>query len=419
MEETITTYINLLNITLDKSNTENISSVIFKEKEKYAKARAEEKEHLKKLLIQIGKSAKAADHVARASEIIDEKAAEFEDKTGLTKLDCTILSLAIGLQLLRQYFQPKLFLPNERLSDKEAAGKHEYSKDERGKAYYNPSLEEILLKPVPFDVIDGADGKLKNSGSLGHRGKTLGHDPLLGLVVGTANIATSTVTITNGSFHYESYHVRTNDSNRDSFAEHADNIKVLKHTIDKILYNTGGDGRLKVTAAFFKEIEHLKSDVYSKKSLPLPILTSISPKLASLLAEYGFDCANIIYVTKILTVASTQALLAAGVNYFIALLHGMFYDESIDERLYQVRTKKIICYSNAIAQSINLRVCGMHIYKQDYIKALESFDLGGTCLAIYNLVTSNDFINTVRHEFVIGSYEKEFNNIINGEITYS
>lgn len=61
----------------------------------------------------------------------------------------------------------------------------------------------------------------------------------------------------------------------------------------------------------------------------------------------------------------------------------------------------------------------MHIYKQDYIKALESFDLGGTCLAIYNLVTSNDFINTVRHEFVIGSYEKEFNNIINGEITYS
>ena len=190
-------------------------------------------------------------YVYHAPERISELAKEFENKTKLTGQDVSILFIAIGLQIIRQFLQEKISLPEERPDDQTAAGKHKYSKEERNKEYYNPSLSEILYKPVPFDVIDGSNKKFEESGKFKHRGKTLGHDPLLGLIFGTANIATATVTLTHGKFNYESYHVKTNERNRDGFAERADTVKVFEYTMDKIVNDTGGDGRKRVAASLF------------------------------------------------------------------------------------------------------------------------------------------------------------------------
>ena len=280
-------------------------------------------------------------------------------------------------------------------------------------------MKDITDKPVPFDVIDGSAGRLTGGGSLRHRGKTVGHDPLLGLIVGTANIATATVTIAEGKFKYNSYHVRTNERNRDSFAENASTALVMHYTIDKVVNNPtdkyGDTGREKVQAAFVQEVKHLASDVYSKDSLPLPILSSISPELASRLADYGFDCANVLYVADQLRIASKQAGYAIFINFIISLFHGLFYDgkTEMDKKLYEVRTRKIVMYSNIVASAVNLGACGLAAYRGDYKAAYENLDLGGIAVTVYRIITDTKFINQVRKEFVIGGYRKEIDSILN------
>lgn len=74
-----------------------------------------------------------------------------------------------------------------------------------------------ITNPVPFDANVGANGALSGGGKMGHRVTAIGHDPLLGLIFGTANIATSTLT----TMTFDSYHIYTNDNNRDYFRNHA------------------------------------------------------------------------------------------------------------------------------------------------------------------------------------------------------
>ena len=372
-----------------------------------------------KLLKVLDATAKTTYIVNNTPHIIEDLAEEFEEKTTLTRADVAVLFVAIGLQLLRQYMQEKLSAPGERPGDQEAAGKHNWIKEPRAKRYYHPTLKEIKGKPVPFDVMDGANGKMKGSGSLKHRGKTVGHDPLLGLIIGTANIATSTVTIAEGKFQYNSYHVRTNERKRDSFAENASTALVMYYTIDKVVHNTkdkdGVDGREIVRESFLKEVEHLVSDAFSKDSLPLPILSSISPEFASKLADYGFDCANVIYVADQLSIAIKQANYAIFINYIISLFHALFYDgkTEMDRKLYEVRTRKIVMYSNIVASALNLGVCGLAAYHGKYKEAYENLDLGGIVVTVYRIITDTNFINQVRKEFVIGGYKAKINDILN------
>lgn len=134
--------------------------------------------------------------------ILDDLDKQFCEKTGLNSEEVALMFFAVGLQIARQYLLTKF---PKRLSDKEAAKKVKGKKEEhsnRKHRYYNPSLEEIKSNPVPFDANIGSNGNLKGGGKMGHRVTTLGHDPILGLIFGTANIATSTLTTSSFlSFH--------------------------------------------------------------------------------------------------------------------------------------------------------------------------------------------------------------------------
>lgn len=103
-----------------------------------------------------------------------------------------------------------------------------------------------------------------------------------------------------------------------------------------------------------KEITHLKSDIYSTRSLPFPIISTIDPKLSSNLADYGIDAGNLLDVGK-------QAGYAALINFMIGCLHRLCLsinnnsDEfKMDNKLYEVRTRKILLLSNLLASSSNL-----------------------------------------------------------------
>ena len=138
--------------------------------------------------------------------IIEDIENDFKRATKLQDADIAFLFCAVALQCLRQYL---LTQRTVRMDDQAAARAVEGEKEisNRSHRLYNPGLEEIITNPVPFDAIKGGKqyGALEGFGRLGHRGATPGHDPLAGLVFGTANIATSTLT----NWRMESYHIYT------------------------------------------------------------------------------------------------------------------------------------------------------------------------------------------------------------------
>lgn len=338
-------------------------------------------------------SEKIEQAVAEFNDRYNEIETQFKDKTGIVnKKDLTFLFLAIALQCIRQYVLTSFTLREERLDDKSAA-KQVKGKDKehslRSHRYYNPSLEEIVTNPVPFDANIGANGVLSRGGTLKHRVTAIGHDPILGLVFGTCNIATST--ITNSSF--DSYHVTTKNK-KDFINQHADTITVLNKTIHKLLHE-GMEGKIKVATSLSKEIIHLKSDINSKYSLPLPIISSVDPKLTSKLADYGLDMANAVTFGK-------QIGYSVLINFLISTIHKLFYDDKKDdEELYCVRTRKILLYSNIIASSSNV------IYSA-ITKDISKLDIGGLIVTLYRLISDTKFIAQIKYEYITNQLNKKY-----------
>lgn len=328
------------------------------------------------------------DVIKNTDSILDDLDQQFSEKTGLTKTDCIFLFSAIGLQIARQYLVTKF---PERMDDQTAAKNtfgHKVEHSDRHHRYYNPSLDEIKTNPVPFDANIGANGALSGGGNMGHRVTAIGHDPILGLIFGTANIATSTLTTSS----FESFHIYTNSNKRDYFKNRARTELVLSYTVDKML-NQGNEGKTIVAWSLLKEIVHLCSDVNTTNSLPLPFVSAINSELASDLASYGFDMANVANIGK-------QASYAMLINSIIAMIHRLFClsNDETDRKLYEVRTRKILSYSNLIASSSNIAVVAI-------TENTKLLDLGGLAVTIYRLITDTKFIRQVKQDFIFGSYK--------------
>lgn len=328
--------------------------------------------------------------LVNTESILNELDEKFEKTTGLNQIDSKILFIAIGLQVIRQYcitaFPP-------RLDDQTAAKKtfgHSEEHSNRKHRLYMPSLEEIITNPVPFDANIGANGALAGGGKMGHRVTAIGHDPILGLLFGTANIATSTLTTAN----MQSYHIYTGEvgnTRRDVFRCKADTAKVIKYTADKLI-NGGEEGRLIVATSLCKEIIHLKSDINTINGLPLPIMSIFSTQIAADLVSYGFDMSNSLNVGK-------QAIYAQLINVIVAMIHRLFFTgiSESDKLLYEVKTRKIITYSNVVASSSNLEVTAI-------TKDFKRFDLGGLAVILSQLITNKRFIREVKEQFIFGSF---------------
>lgn len=378
-------------------------------------------------------------------ELEDEINEEFARVTKLTKLDISFLFLATALQCCRQYLLTNF---KERLNDQDAANdaKEELkSKNEKEFAeyegtftreeklniknhLYNPTLEEIVKNKVPFDINFGAKEIGSDISKFGHRFSVLGHDPILGLIVGTANIATRTIT----DYKFQSYHVQFGINKvgtvqdkitcnaqtklvfkyckRKMFDEGSDLKELLKKEEDPInLFNEGSNGKLKIAVSLIKEIIHLKSDVRSTQSLPIPFISLKDPELAKQLSDYGFDAENIATVGK-------QATYSIMINSIIKMLHRLFYNQEKDINLdlYQVRTRKILLFSNLIATTSNVLIVaigasiGAASSNPDLVKnSLKKLDIGGFMVTMYRLVSDSNFILKIKQEFLENKlYEK-------------
>lgn len=322
-----------------------------------------------------------ASNVAHNIEtIIQESDDKFNDETSLNKTDWAFLALCVGFQVARQFFLTSF---EARLSDQEAAkltSGHEKETSNRKHRLYHPSLEEIISNPVPFDAMMGSSKFNANLSGKTHR-YIPGHDPILGYIVGTINILTSTVT----GFDSQSFHVKTGfdrlDRARDCLHSKADNGKILIYTKNRI-FNEGTDGLSAFAAALLKEHIHLKSDLKTSESLPLPIVSSVDVGLAQALSSYGLDMLNVQTIGK-------QAFGAIIINLVISMLHRLMMPKNAVVETYKAKTKKIIAYSNAIATAGNVAYASL-------TKNWNKLDVGGSLVTIYNIVTTSNFITDLQ-----------------------
>lgn len=212
-----------------------------------------------------------------------------------------------------------------------------------------------------------------------HRYRTLGHDPIFGWIFGTANIMTNSLTKTN----FETYQVK--------------NMCMVRHyplgvagMVEKAIEYSVDDSKL-LAVSVARQAIHFGSDYFTKQGLSVPGLSMMNDNLImKMTAKWNIDMFSI----------TRGATVSIFINQLIAMIHRLFFDGNteMDKKLYEVRTRKILSYSNLIVTSSNIAVVAI-------TKDMTKLDVGGIAVTIYRLITDTKFVRQVKEEFIFGSYK--------------
>ena len=390
----------------------------------------------------VDESYRVADVAHHARLILDDIDREFERQTGLDGKDLAFLFLAVGLQLARIVIM-------QRLSKIEKAGSgnrnektlHEFQ-DRLMKNYYNgvqadeklyyasldhivsthgvpydateyltkDSLTKLLGKNVSwnFDLEGLVTGNLSLFKGANHRFSTLGHDPVLGLVFGTGNIMTNTITCVRdanaagafGMHILKSNHViYTSEYKRPKISIYASTIQMLEEAIRRTINEPSA-----FAAALIKQIIHIGTDLYTPCGIQIPVSNLVLSK------AYVQKFTKYISMGDLIKIGAS-AKIADFINTLISAIHFLLDppEEYLSQDLYAIKTKKIIMYSNVIASASNVIEVGIKMALDDKL-AIKDLDIGGLIVTIHRLLTDTKYIHAIKEEFVIS----EFNKLIRG-----
>lgn len=309
-----------------------------------------------------------------APAVIEDLDRSFKEKTKLAASDIKLLFLCTAFQCARQYI-----LTNNEFRISAAQGDQLASEvwDHTVGSLVPPSWKEILFQSVPYDAIQTGSHVCDSTGLSGitHRYRTLGHDPVLGWIFGTANIMTNALTKTD---FVTTYQVK-------------DNVIIRHYPMGTIgMLNRAADYAQKdpmlLSAAAARQAIHFGSDYFTAQGLPVPLVATVNNDLAKTMILKGhIDMWSI----------TRGAVLAALINQLIAVVHRLFYDEQRDgsETLYEIRTRKILSYSNALASGSNVLVAA-------FSKDLSKLDVGGMVVTLHRLISDYKFIQDVKRDFL-------------------
>lgn len=349
----------------------------------------------------------------------------FEQKTSIKKHDWPILILATGLQLLRIYLLPKY---EEKIKDENRiehddsemkdyckneknkyAEEHENWKSKKSEKYR--SWQSIVFEKVPYDATAGSPKNNINMHGGQHRVKALGHDPILGWIFGVCNIITDTITVA-PEYKYGEKKIRIpylktyNVQMKGNFCW---TDKVPTYTIFKNSIESINEDKHRLPAAIFAQGLHLTSDKYSTLGLPIPFLSLIDADKAYEIYKNGYDYLDLKHDIQIPLRTFSSVAQAILINKIISLIHMFFYNPQVDpdQKLYSVRTRKIVLYSNIIATTSDVIRTAIRASVGDKT-AWKDFDLGGFFVTLYRLCTDVAFIQQVQEEFIFREWEKIF-----------
>ena len=348
-------------------------------------------------------SMRVAEVAHNSEKIMREIERDFSSTTNITNpTDMAFLSVAIALQCLRWFLLNKLTERTPEGSNKFEDWAHKLQKKVFGEQtpvpdpspkfnpnfcnYHVPFEKIISTFSVPYDAIAGTkafdvSGDGGGLSAHSHRYRTLGHDPMLGFVFGTANILSSTLT----NWQFRTFFV----SSSNKVISNASTIEMFAKVTDRVAHEPKALG-----AAVIKQGLHIVSDVYTTNGIPIPIVQTLSPQMAQQLGEYGLDTGGLLK-------AAGSAKIASLIDSLIAAVHGLYYDESkcsIHE--YEVRTRKILTISNSIAEGSNILATAI-------TGDIKNLDIGGLIYTFSRLLKDIDFITEIKKEYMGSSFNQK------------
>lgn len=363
--------------------------------------------------------------VKEYGENLDRIDYEFKQLTKLQDSDAAFVFGATAFQILR------IILIN-RLTKIELAGKGslETSLKDLQKKIFDPldktpgenrplyaSKHHILTnRGVPYDATSFADFNNDMFKGANHRFGTLGHDPLLGLIFGTANIMTNTITCPpiNSIFKGidlfpKTFNVTYDIGGKNPHIVSADPFGVSARFLTPLMLASAANRILvepdAAAAALIKQIIHIGTDLYTPMGIQLPFANLILDKATT---ERLTSYVNMGDIVKV----GGQAAAAIAINWLVAALHGcsLFNKDDGTEfcsEMHQVRTKKILLISNSIATSSS-------VIQAAITKNPRNLDIGGAAVLIYRLFTDTKFISKLKQEFMTSELAKVYDQRVQG-----
>lgn len=311
----------------------------------------------------------------QAGYVLDKIDRDFKEKTKLASSDVVFLFLCTSLQCARQYL-----LTNDKFRLTAVQG--DTLVEGTIAKLTPPTWEDVLFQSVPYDAIRTGP-HISDTGLAGttHRFRTLGHDPVLGWIFGTANIMTSSLTKTD----FVTYQISSNT--------------IIRH------YPNGTPGMLNRTVGYAqndpmllaastaRQAIHFGSDYFTKQGLPVPLIATVNNDLAKTMITKGhIDMWSI----------TRGAALSALINQLIATIHRLLYNPERDgsESMYEVRTRKILSYSNTLAMGSNVIVTA-------FTKNLSKLDVGGAMVTLYRIISDYKMIHEIKRDFLKNEFYKQ------------
>lgn len=343
-----------------------------------------------------------SDEITRVYNELDEINEEFSAKTSIVnKTDLRFLTIATALQVTKVLIFPYIaekfgygesFSPDTRKvhNDKTIEREHRQKNDEfrdkhiekHGKGYWI----NILYQTPPYDITKGSGNLGINMEGKYHRLHTLGHDPILGWLFGTANILTDVITLNN----FTSYRVQR-EPHMQILPERVGIVTLFEESYQMIKKDY-----LNLPVAIFAEAQHLKSDVNTKTGLPVPLLASFNEGFASKLYKKQYDALCFARDTKIVGASYAVSLM---MDMVIGLAHGLFREKEENTKLYEVRTRKILLISNVIASTSS-------IIQASITSNPKKLDIGSLLATVTHLFADIRFMAKIKEEFVHAEIDK-------------
>ena len=336
---------------------------------------------------------------------------EFKEKTRLQDADAAFVVAATMLQVAR-------VLVINSLTKVEKAGvgnvKEDALHDLQDRIFSNSNNEApgessrlfaskshiLSSRGVPYDATRYEEENLKIFKGANHRFATLGHDPVLGLVFGTSNIMTNSITCVKDTnvLGIGARIPATYSVSYDAFGKNpkigapTGTIEMLVAASKRVASEPDA-----AAAALIKQLIHIGTDLYTPCGIQIPF------------ANLALDKAHTEALTKYVSTGDVlkvgvQAGMALLINWLIAALHGcslIFKDDGSDycTEMHQVRTKKIILISETIATSSS-------VVQASITKNPKCLDLGGAAVLVYRLFSDTRFIARLKEEYVQSELDK-------------
>lgn len=236
-----------------------------------------------------------------------------------------------------------------------------------------------------------------------HRFATLGHDPILGLIFGTGNIMTNTITCVKTPAFLSgipvlttNHVVYTSDFKDPRIATCGSTAVMLQQAAERTKDQPGA-----FIVSLIKQLIHIGTDFYTPCGIQIPganlILSNTQVEKLT-----GYISSGDIFKV------GTSAKLADLINLLISTLHMLMYDPSmnVSRNLYSARTRKIVLYSNMIATGSNVIWVGSNMYAGNE-DAIRQLDIGGLIVTVQRLINDTEYIRRIKEEFVFGGFNKK------------